>query len=91
MWCNKQWATLLTHFKAYLLTTSADNMKTMLVCMCGVLQLTAARLVIDHTVQQVTGHEGSGDKPQVRVHALSLGYQRHSLGVSTWCGCSAVA
>lgn len=37
------------------------------VCCLLRLQLTAARLVIDHTVQQVTGHEGQGDKPQVRV------------------------
>lgn len=42
------------------------------------LQLTAARLVIDHTVQQITGHEGAGDKPQVRVQPPSL---RHPPGI----------
>ena len=38
--------------------------------MLPLTQLTAARLVIDHTVQQVTGHEGSGDAPQVRLLLL---------------------
>lgn len=29
-------------------------------------QVSAARVVIDHTVQQVTGHQGANDKPQAR-------------------------
>lgn len=48
-----------------------------MLCAVFCLQLTAARLVIDHTVQQVTGHEGQGDKPQVwraeqQQHSLEL-------------------
>lgn len=39
----------------------------------GPCQLTAARLVINHTVQQVTGHEGQGDKPQVSTGPIARG------------------
>jgi hypothetical protein len=33
--------------------------------MHAVAQVSAARVVIDHTVQQVTGHQGAQDRPVV--------------------------
>lgn len=63
--------------------SSADTVP-MLCAICW--QLTAARLVIDHTVQQVTGHDRQGDKPQVwragQQHSLQLQLEKALLQVS---------
>jgi len=49
-------------------------------CLCGCSggcwQVSAARLLIDHTVQQVTSHLGAGDTPTVSAQAAEAGRGR---------------
>lgn len=53
--------------------------------MVYLLQLTAARLVIDHTVQQVTGQAGVGDTLQVSKAGCKVfcaAHEKHLRGLA---------